>query len=248
MGKAKIDLKELPKDLTVFQRVSLDLKNGTIDLKLTAKNFGTEENNDSEIKRRKFSTILINKKYKVCLMGNSKAGKTCILNQYISSQYWDDYDETIIDFKKKIIKVESQLIEFEIIDTSGNKNYEKILQTQIEESDGYIIVYEKNKSSTIKDYFEMINKNKPFIIVCSKCDNSVSVIDKEMLSLYTDYGASVQKCSAYTEENINLVFEKIFDLILKKNSIKGEFKKVDNIFSLFDSNTSDDFELKMDSS
>ena len=109
--------------------------------------------------------------YKVCLIGQSGVGKTCIINRFVNDEFREDEPPSIsASYSEKFIKFdedeyEGKIIKFHIWDTAGQEKYRSIGKIFYKDANAAILVYDiTNKKSfdEIKKYwYEEIKANTP---------------------------------------------------------------------------------------
>ena len=109
--------------------------------------------------------------YKVCLIGQSGVGKTCIINRFVNDEFREDEPPSIsASYSEKFIKFdededEGKIIKFHIWDTAGQEKYRSIGKIFYKDANAAILVYDiTNKKSfdEIKKYwYKEIKENTP---------------------------------------------------------------------------------------
>ena len=179
---------------------------------------------------------------KICLLGNSGVGKTCIIDRYIDSKYNDNQspNQGSICFTK-ILNRNGKKINLDIWDTAGQEQYRSLGQYFYKDSYIIILVYD----ITVRDSFEDL-KNKWYSdvqrygekyiilgVVGNKCDlyEKEEIPEEEAKKFADEINAIFMLISAKTGNNINLLFEKLIDKFLEKKfqkhleEIGGKFKE-----------------------
>ena len=110
-------------------------------------------------------------KIKIILTGESRVGKTCIINQYINKQFDTAFISTIgTDKSLKEITVKDKILKLEIWDTAGQERYRSINKIFMKDTQIAILVYD----ITDKKSFEKLNywydtikdNNKEKVLYC----------------------------------------------------------------------------------
>ena len=134
--------------------------------------FSQEPNNDNDETNKTKVTI------KLVVLGKSLVGKSALTYRFISDKFPTEHDTTVEDQYKTIITVNDIEVDLEILDTAGQDDYQTMLDTWINSSDGFLLVYSiDNKESfdSTKVRYERILKLKgdqkvSITIVGNKCD------------------------------------------------------------------------------
>ena len=96
----------------------------------------------------------------------------------MSNTFSENYDPTIQDCYRKIVKVDNQEITLEIIDTAGTEQFASFKDLDIKRGDGFLLVYSVIARSTLNYLDELAQQifrirdkeNMPIIIVGNKTD------------------------------------------------------------------------------
>ena len=104
--------------------------------------------------------------YKVCLVGESGVGKTCIIDRFVKNIFREDEPPTVsASYSEKLIQLDDYTIKFNIWDTAGQEKYRAIGKLFYKDANAAILVYDiTNKKSfdEIKKYwYEEIKANTP---------------------------------------------------------------------------------------
>ena len=115
---------------------------------------------------------------KIAVLGQTLVGKSAMTFRFINNKFPQEHDTTIEDAYSIPAKIDDIQCQFEILDTAGQDDYQTMLDTWINSSDGFILVYSiDNKASfeSTKVRYERILKLKgdqkvSIVIVGNKCD------------------------------------------------------------------------------
>ena len=105
--------------------------------------------------------------FKVCLVGESGVGKTCIINKFVKNEFnLDEVSTAAASYAQKNIQMEGgKVIKFHIWDTAGQEKYRSIAKIFYKETKAAFIVYDitnKNSFEEIKNYwYDQIKNNTP---------------------------------------------------------------------------------------
>ena len=167
---------------------------------------------------------------KVLLLGDANVGKSALINRFVHEKFESDYKTTIgSDFSAKQVPVEGKYVTLQIWDTAGQERYQSLGQTFYRGTDGLILVYDRTNEETFesikrwKDKFveetESTVKEVPMILVANKSDMDEIVEDEAGRELarsieLDDFFVT----SAYKDENVTAVFEKLTKLCLERKT------------------------------
>ncbi|KAF0975587.1 hypothetical protein FDP41_005581 [Naegleria fowleri] len=93
--------------------------------------------------------------YKILILGDAGVGKTSLAIKWVDGSFQENYIATIgVDFKKKDVVIDNQLIKLQIWDTAGQERYNTIQATYYRGCAGIIVVYD----ITDADSFQNVQK------------------------------------------------------------------------------------------
>ena len=118
---------------------------------------------------------------KMVLLGATEVGKTALIHRFINDSYPEEYDATIEEkYNVEDYKFDGINFRLQILDTSGDEDYQNMLDTYIEFTNCYLLIYSINNENSFKEVktkYERIcqvkEKEKENIIVVlvgNKCD------------------------------------------------------------------------------
>ena len=188
-----------------------------------------EENNQKE-------NLL--KIFKIAFIGGSTVGKTTIAYRCLDRKLNpEEVDTTLEDHYKIYPEINGEKVEVEIIDTAGQDDYQNFFDTWVQYSDGFLLIFAINDSSTfdiVKKRFSKIITMKgnqiPIILIGNKkdLDNERKVSFKDAKNFANENKIQYYETSALNDEmneckNILLeITKKIFAKKFKNNTNKGE--------------------------
>ena len=80
---------------------------------------------------------------KITLIGDSGSGKTCIINRYISDEFFPDKVSTMgVSCSNKLIKRNNKLLRLDLWDTAGQEQYRSLGRHFYKDSYVIILVYD----------------------------------------------------------------------------------------------------------
>ncbi|EDR26293.1 RAB, putative [Entamoeba dispar SAW760] len=130
---------------------------------------------------------------KMCLVGDTSVGKTCIVNRLVKGVFNNSEKSTIgSNFVTASIQVDNKPFRLAIWDTAGQEKYRSMVSMYYRGSLGAMLVYDVTQESSFQDVRmwldELKNTEKDIavIIVGNKCDlvanRVVSTVDGEKLA------------------------------------------------------------------
>mmetsp|Transcript_8565 Transcript_8565/g.24164 ORF Transcript_8565/g.24164 Transcript_8565/m.24164 type:complete len:194 (-) Transcript_8565:49-630(-) len=161
--------------------------------------------------------------HKVIVVGAGGAGKSALTQMFMYGNFVEEYDPTTADSYRKIIEVDGEKCQLDILDTAGQEEYMRDNYYRLGE--GFLIVY----SITMRDTFVSVNRfydhilqvkgidDVPIILVGSKCDLSDDreVPTDEGKALAQKWNCPVFETSAKTRVNVDEVFTELVRIVAK---------------------------------
>ena len=184
--------------------------------------------------------------YRLIFIGDSKVGKTQIINKYNNSLYQEEYLPTYcIDFQIKPIKINGKKVNIHCIDTLGSMDFTPNTGTLfIQKTDAFIYAFDLTSRESLynlQDYINIIKtaltdsekiiNEKIIYFVGNKCDLVMyrQVEENEGRLEANKYGAKYMEVSAKTGINIDKLFNSIIqDITTKKDEISINSNSIDS--------------------
>eukprot|EP01095_Lingulamoeba_sp_RSL-Kostka_P017553 TRINITY_DN91_c0_g1_i1.p1 TRINITY_DN91_c0_g1~~TRINITY_DN91_c0_g1_i1.p1 ORF type:complete len:194 (+),score=73.78 TRINITY_DN91_c0_g1_i1:80-661(+) len=159
--------------------------------------------------------------HKVIVVGAGGAGKSALTQMFMYGNFVEEYDPTTADSYRKIIEVDIQKCQLDILDTAGQEEYMRDNYYRLGE--GFLIVY----SITMRDTFVATNRfydhilqvkgkeDVPIILVGSKCDldGDREVKTTEGKELSEEWNCPFFETSAKTRINVDEVFQQLVRIV-----------------------------------
>ena len=184
--------------------------------------------------------------YRLIFIGDSKVGKTQIINKYNNSLYQEEYLPTYcVDFQIKPIKINGKKVNIHCIDTLGSMDFTPNTGTLfIQKTDAFIYVFDLTSRESLynlQDYINIIKtaltdsekiiNEKIIYFVGNKCDLVMyrQVEENEGRLEANKYGSKYMEVSAKTGINIDKLFNSIMqDITTKKDEISINSNSIDS--------------------
>jgi Ras-related protein Rab-2A len=81
--------------------------------------------------------------FRVVIVGDSGVGKSCFLMRLTENKFRDQYNTTIgVEFGSRFVKINEQLVKFQIWDTAGQENFRSITRSFYRKADGVMLMYD----------------------------------------------------------------------------------------------------------
>ena len=156
---------------------------------------------------------------KIIILGSTKVGKTCLINQYFNKEFNDNPISTIgIDLQSKYYKFDNDIVKINFIDTAGQERFDSISSNYLKNVNGVLLIYDITNYDTFWkiDYWnnqiKYYNKNKYSIVLIG---NKIDLDNQRVVKF--NYGENLSKkinCKFFetsTKDNINV--EQVFETI-----------------------------------
>ena len=176
---------------------------------------------------------------KIGIIGDTQTGKTSLINVYTEVGFQESITSTIgiVDNIKKLKSSNNKIYKLKIIDTAGQEKYHSLALNIFKQCLGLILVYEIDKNETfeniknkwIKEINESFQTKIPIVLVGNKKDleNERIISEEEGKKLAEENDFLFFETSAKTGENVNEIFQSLFEIIVKDFEKDIKNKKVE---------------------
>ncbi len=175
------------------------------------------------------------KSYKILVLGEIAAGKTCLIIRYTNGNFQEDSISTIgVDVKSKDVTVNKVKYKFNIWDTAGQEKFYSIGKTYYNGVNGIVIAFDLSEAGAIKKLNGWLSKLKenidstviPIVIAGTKCDLKNIQIKKEAINVIASLHKSKYfETSAKNNINVDEAFQYLAEEIIRR---KREDNEEDN--------------------
>lgn len=164
---------------------------------------------------------------KVVLLGDSGVGKSSIAMRYVNNTFSEAFEVTIGGgYLQQIVRLkDGSSLKLDIWDTGGQERFRALLQLYYRDANAALITYDVSNDRTLESCEYWVNElrnteeNCILCLVGNKCDipsPERRVDSKRAEAFAVKHGMIWFETSAKTGENINKLFEKIAQEIVKK--------------------------------
>ena len=187
-------------------------------------------------------------KRKILLLGGQGVGKTALIKRFKNNLYIDDYEPTIQITTKKIISLNNEYIDLEIVDLEGQTEYTIFSPNKFSFGyNGYMLVYDVTQEKSfeliknIYDKIEYLSGKTSKILIGAKSDNNLdSSINERQVSIKEgeEFAEKIHcpfiEISSKDNKNIEEAFRKLLIEINKTESgVNLKSLKFRQIFQFF---------------
>jgi len=173
--------------------------------------------------------------FKLVLLGDSNAGKSCILLRFADDTFTDSYITTIgVDFRFKTIPVEKKTVKLQIWDTAGQERFRTITSAYYRGADGIILVYDITDRASFDHVDEWLSEVNRYVtdgcrklLIGNKCDLSAErqVSEEEGRKKAEEHGMTFLEASAKEGSNVEAAFKAVSgELIFSRGQQKTAAK------------------------
>ena len=158
--------------------------------------------------------------HKVIMVGSGGVRKSALTLKFMYDDFEEEYEPTKSDSYCKVVVLDGNQAQIDILDTAGQEDYAAISDNNIRNGEGFLCVFsvtEDNSFQACQDFRDQIIRTKnndsiPFILVGNKCDLSDSreVSLSQAQHIAGKWNVPYVETSAKTNENVDKVF---FDLL-----------------------------------
>lgn len=164
---------------------------------------------------------------KVCMLGSFGVGKTSLVRRFVYNEFKEDYLSTIgVHIHKKTTPLTTDAssgINFILWDIAQIEKFNEVIKNYFRGSHGAIVIFDVTRVKTfrgtdiyLKPFLDM-NPNCRLILVANKIDlvERELIVMEQLLHLSKAYHAPFVMTSAKTGENVEEVFTKLGNLLVK---------------------------------
>lgn len=181
---------------------------------------------------------------KLITLGDTNAGKSCIIHYFIEKEFINMQNTVGVDFYAKTIDYKGNSIKVQIYDTSGQEKFKTISANYYKRADGILLVFDLTRKETfsniefwIKEMKEQMDIDKIGLVLLGNKSDLVEekqVTPREGNTLAQQLNTKYYETSAKNGNNIDESINYLIDEIIKKkeidfnepNDIKNEGNKV----------------------
>ena len=176
--------------------------------------------------------------FKIAIIGDSKVGKSCLIQKIQNDSFQEDYEPTMgFEFKTISTKIKDKILKFQIWDTSGNHLYQEVTKGILKDCSLIILVYDitnkqsfQNIDSWLKEEEESQTYLDNIILVGNKTDlEAKREVPKEYGEKKRDSEEIIKsffECSAKNGENVKNIF---IEIAKNLDVIEDKYENMNNL-------------------
>eukprot|EP00494_Astrolonche_serrata_P027102 UN27365 len=116
--------------------------------------------------------------FKYIIIGDTGAGKSCLLLQFTDKRFQPVHDLTIgVEFGSRMVNIDNKQIKLQIWDTAGQEAFRSITRSYYRGSAAALLVYDITRRETFKHLSTWVDEamtngtpNMKIILIGNKCD------------------------------------------------------------------------------
>ncbi len=160
---------------------------------------------------------------KICLLGGFAVGKTSLVRRFVTGMFSELYQTTIgVTIEKKTLLVGDQDVTLMIWDLYGEDDFQKMRESYLRGSSGYILVADGMRRSTL-DTAEALHRLAqstlgpvPFVLLVNKADELQEwEVEEATLARLRHKGWLVFTGSAKTGDGVPELFLRLTQILLE---------------------------------
>mmetsp|Transcript_667 Transcript_667/g.1364 ORF Transcript_667/g.1364 Transcript_667/m.1364 type:complete len:217 (+) Transcript_667:82-732(+) len=169
--------------------------------------------------------------FKLVLIGDSGAGKSCLLLRFADDTFTDSYITTIgVDFRFKTIPVEKKTVKLQIWDTAGQERFRTITSAYYRGADCIVMIYSicdresfKHVDDWLNEVNRYVNESTCKILIGNKCDlhSERQVSTEEGQAKADSLGIAFLETSAKEATNVEAAFRQMSTELIAKREQGG---------------------------
>ena len=177
---------------------------------------------------------------KFLTLGDSKIGKTSILERYVNKTFKDNYLVTIgMDIRIKRLTINDNNIDIHVTDTAGQERFRSISKMSYKRSDGILVGFALNDEKTFESisyWIEQIYENKgknsdvSVVLFGNKCDDKENIVvkEEEINKIKNKYNLQYFETSAKENINVKELFEHLIRITIVNKGLLKNFGLKEN--------------------
>ena len=178
-----------------------------------------EEEDEENIEMERLNDFQMNHNYifRLCLLGDSNAGKTSLLTRFCDNIFKESYNNTIgVDFKVVTLKYKNKIIKVHIWDTAGQERFKSIAVNYFRSAHGFIFIYDitdEDSFKNIENWVDLAFKNTNSAVINFLVGNKNDREEDRKVDKKTAEELAKEKqliffeASAKTSDNVEKLFQ-----------------------------------------
>ncbi len=161
---------------------------------------------------------------KVCMIGTFAVGKTSLVRRFVESIFSDKYLTTVgVKITKKVVSIEDRQIRLILWDLNGEDEFQRLQESYLRGSAGYILTADGTRSETIEKAVELQQRVQsvtgpvPFVLALNKWDlQDEWEVTPSQIDDFQKKGWLVQTTSAKNGWGVDTAFANLGEHMLNK--------------------------------
>lgn len=163
---------------------------------------------------------------KIISMGSGGCGKSCLIKRYCEDRFVTKYIATIgVDYGVKPVKIDGSEVRVNFWDLSGHQEFFEIRNEFYKDAQGCVLVFDVASRESFEELdawlaeaakFGANPREMPIALCANKSDKRRQVSEEEGRGFATSRGLQYFDTSAATGQNVNEMFEQLFQMVYRK--------------------------------
>ncbi|KAG9509383.1 Ras-related protein Ral-A, partial [Fragariocoptes setiger] len=164
------------------------------------------------------------------MVGSGGVGKSALTLQFMYDEFVEDYEPTKADSYRKLVTLDGEQVQIDILDTAGQEDYAAIRDNYFRTGEGFLCVFsitEQESLAAIEEFREQIlrvknKENVPILLVGNKADleDRRTVSQEAAKDKAEQWNIGYLETSAKTRQNVDAVFLELMREIKKRRRIE----------------------------
>lgn len=168
---------------------------------------------------------------KIVVFGAGAVGKSALTIQFVQGYFITDYDPTIEDAYKRVLQVDGENVQLDILDTAGQDDFAPMRTSYMRQGKGFIIVYAIDDRASFEEvevfHRDLTRVKGTSVVPVVICGNKCDLEDKRVVSkaegeeLASKLNATFYETSALANINIEKAFTELVQKIRAQQQPAG---------------------------
>lgn len=164
--------------------------------------------------------------HKIIIVGCGGVGKSALTLQFMYGDFVEEYDPTSADSYRKVMEIDGQELNIDILDTAGQEDYAAMRDNYYRTGEGFMCVYSivmEDSFDKLEHFFEAILRvtdkdTIPFLLVGNKEDleDMRQVDSMRGQEMAAKYDCQFLETSAKTNKNVSEAFETLVRAVVSQ--------------------------------
>ncbi|KAI5149404.1 Ras-like protein gene family, member A [Enteropsectra breve] len=151
---------------------------------------------------------------KVVFLGESKCGKTSIINRHLRGAKPSTHKPTIFENYSHVVEVDGKQVHMHICDTGGHSDYERLKKMSYLDANLFVLCIDYSRAKGLEEAEQTLPEIKatgcPVLLCLTKTDKGKKISKEAVQSFVNKHGiVAVHECSIHNKSSLKKLFEGI---------------------------------------